>query len=280
MRSYPLGGFATRQIKLFWTLWNWVNSSTDSAIDIDITCNWYELYRSFPAELHRDSIEEIKKWLEKGNVPERLAIVIAQSVPVEYLVLLEEGQRHPRISQMAAELERIQNASSDLKKALVTASEETLKAIASQKKLPWEELEESGMSEIDNEQMMQFITDGRILQEFHTVVNDQMIDALQNLYLATKQRLDRTPKDRGGSISGRHDREGSWAKELLALETRQALRSLGLPCGCHKNGPVSRFISLVHQAATGEYPNWGDRYAARVSALEKPHLPNTFDGGA
>ena len=219
--------------------------------------------------LNREAVQELADWLGRGGVPRTVAELAAEAIPCEYLEDLEDGRIAPRNSELFKEAEAIRVAAIGLERALVSASGSTRGAV-SVGFFPVGR-EKMGLSRMPDEMKacQQFFVDGARPFQIDTQANPKLIEGLKALAMGAEFVIKQTPKDRGGASSGDHDSTGRRAKERLVLTARNTLKNLGLPCGAHKGGAVSKFVALVHRAATGHEAPWVDKFAAMAPRLEK-----------
>lgn len=239
---------------------------------------WAETRNEFKSTiplLHRKSIDEITDWLSQGFVPRDVCKIAAEVWPCEYLESIKDGQRNSRNAKKTAEAKAIKDASIALERALVSASGNTLGEV--QVGFFPVAREKIGLPRLPLE-----IGQGNEMELSHLICSDEIqpwmsgmtpnpffISAIKALGQAAHFVIENTPPDSGGALSGDYDRDGSRAKTRLVLDARSTLKNLGLNCGSHKNGPVSRLAALVHRAATGNSAPWADKYAAMVPRLER-----------
>jgi len=244
----------------------------DSPNEFDFERAWAEhrdLHTSRIPTLDRRAVKDLAIWMGRGNAPGELVELVAENLPCEYMENLEDGRIAPRDSELLKEAEAIRIAAIGLERALVSASGTTRGAV-SVGFFPVAR-EKMGLPRLLDEMKAchQFFVDGARPFDIDTQANPELIEGLKALAKGAEFVIGRTPKDRGGASSGSHDSNGRRAKERLVITARNTLKNLGLPCGAHKGGAVSKFVALVHRAATGEEAPWADKFAAMAPTLEK-----------
>lgn len=249
---------------------------------------WEEHKRMFRlkiSQLERTAVMEITAWLQKGGLAKEVAELIAEDMPCRYLDYLEEHRRNPRNSQRKEEVEAIRKAAEGLHRALNEASGYSLGSLQMDIFLLWsvgegkDDIAARGMKWLlDTEEGKEVMRARNFVIGGTAKGNDELDDvrpspefmyALLELKRAATMHGSLIPEDKGGPVSGASDPTGARARTYLTDTVRALLRDLGLPYGVHKGGPVSKLLSLIHRAATGEEAAWADRYAAMAPTLEK-----------
>lgn len=223
------------------------------------------VHRERIANLNSEAIQEINNFLRKSSLSEDDCKLLAEHIPCEYMKAIEEDKSRPRPSRMNYELENIRKSAIDLERSLRNISNISIQYlmysmsddVSPEEKCrcpdPWEVFFYCSPQEY----------------EVRFGLNPVTLFGLSELARSSAEVLQWIPDDAGSSRSGLYDATGSRVRTRLTQGVRVLLRHLELPCGSHKYGPVSSFVSLVHKAAFSETPSWADRYAAMSTELEK-----------
>ncbi len=252
-----------------------------------------EMHYSRVNNLNKEYVNNLADWIDKSGILREASEILAENFVCEYVEDIERFEKSPRNSIYKKELETIRIAAEDFINALEGVSGFTREKVHQVLRYPWEMVEIRKMlvgyllpiPNCDKEKALLDVadlffgpSDSGSKRMVERCMDLKIINYMKELVAASRGLEIVIPDDLGGPLSGFHDSSGSMPRLFLASNVRQLLRDLGLPFGAQKYGPVSEFLSLVHQAATGEVPSWADRYAAKTPRMEKEALARRPQG--
>ncbi|MBI1751862.1 MAG: hypothetical protein HY014_05375 [Acidobacteria bacterium] len=202
-------------------------------------------------------------WLAEAPIPRQLAEFLAEDMAREFLVDLDRGKRGPRGKESRDKLDMVVQKTNELLGAWRSLDQLTRTTIA----FSW--LAESEYKDLPPsfETLGAFRLYAKVLE-----------DSLAQLSAAARLSLTVVPQDQGGAANWAHDPTGKSAQTRLALVARHTLRVLMRKAGGGKGGPLSCFIGLINQAATGEEGAlWTDKAAERVCKRPTDQASQSLD---